>query len=68
MSEFKNRSGDSGLVWILFFVFLILKLTGSVEWSWWLVTSPLWVPVGLVLIIHACVFVYALIVIAFRGK
>lgn len=68
MGEFKNRSGDSGLVWILFFVFLILKLTGSVEWSWWLVTSPLWVPIIWVLFIHACIFVYALIVIAFKGK
>lgn len=28
---------------ILFLVFLVLKLTGVVAWSWWWVTAPLWV-------------------------
>lgn len=26
----------------LFIVFLILKLTNTIDWSWWWVTSPLW--------------------------
>lgn len=32
---------------VLFFVFLVLKLTGTgavAGWSWWLVTAPLWAP------------------------
>lgn len=33
--------GFSGL---LFIVFLVLKLTGSIAWSWWWVTAPLWAP------------------------
>ncbi len=24
-------------------VFLILKLTGVIAWSWWWITSPLWI-------------------------
>lgn len=28
---------------LLFIVFLILKLTGVITWSWWWVTCPLWV-------------------------
>lgn len=28
---------------ILFLVFLTLKLTGHIDWSWWWVTAPLWV-------------------------
>lgn len=32
---------------ILFVVFLILKLCGTIDWSWWWVTSPLWIPIGL---------------------
>jgi hypothetical protein len=28
----------------LFAVFLILKLTGVIAWSWWWVVSPLWIP------------------------
>lgn len=38
---------------MLFFVFLILKLTGAVEWSWWWVTSPLWMPLALVVVVIA---------------
>jgi hypothetical protein len=36
---------------ILFVVFLVLKLTETIDWSWWWVTAPLWIPVGLVLVI-----------------
>lgn len=28
---------------ILFIVFLVLKLTKTIDWSWWWVTSPLWI-------------------------
>jgi uncharacterized membrane protein len=28
-------------------IFLILKLTGNITWSWWWITSPLWIPVVL---------------------
>lgn len=31
----------------LFFVFLILKLAGKIDWSWWWVFSPFWIPVVL---------------------
>ena len=34
---------------LLFLVFLILKLAHVIEWSWWWVTSPLWLPVALIL-------------------
>ena len=27
---------------MLFIAFLVLKLTHVIEWSWWLVTMPLW--------------------------
>lgn len=28
----------------LFIVFLILKLVGVINWSWWWVTAPIWIP------------------------
>ena len=34
---------------ILFIVFLVLKLTNVINWSWWWVTAPLWIPVSIVL-------------------
>ena len=35
---------------ILFIVFLVLKLAGFVTWSWWWVTSPLWLPSAVIII------------------
>ena len=32
-----------GLDTILFVVFLILKLTGYIDWSWWWVLAPFWI-------------------------
>ena len=32
---------------VLFLIFLILKLTGNIDWSWWWVTSPVWIPIAL---------------------
>jgi hypothetical protein len=29
---------------ILFIVFLVLKLTDNIDWSWWWVFAPIWVP------------------------
>jgi hypothetical protein len=49
--------GGVGCFTILFFIFLTLKLTGYIDWSWWLVTAPLWgaclVGVGLVVLVAA---------------
>jgi hypothetical protein len=42
-----NTSNGLGLGTVLFIVFLILKLTGTIDWSWWWVTSPLWIPLAL---------------------
>ena len=39
----------------LFLVFLVLKLTHYIDWSWWWVTAPLWGPVALFLAILALV-------------
>ena len=39
-----NKSSQSGvsMVTLVFIIFLILKLTGNIDWSWWWVTAPLW--------------------------
>jgi len=38
---------------VLFLIFLVLKLTKTITWSWWWVTSPLWIPVafGILLVV-----------------
>ncbi len=44
-----STAGGTGLGFILFIVFLILKLTDQIDWSWWWITAPLWIPAALVL-------------------
>lgn len=34
-------------------VFITLKLTGFIDWSWWWVLAPFWVPVAAGLVISA---------------
>ena len=46
-----NTSNGLGLGTVLFMVFLVLKLTGNIDWSWWWVTSPLWIPLSLMVVI-----------------
>ena len=51
----KENLGTS-LVMVLFIVFLILKLTDQIDWSWWWVTAPLWIPLGIVLVVSIIAF------------
>jgi len=46
----ETNSGIS-LNMVLFLIFLVLKLTGHIDWSWWWVTSPLWIGIVLVVVI-----------------
>lgn len=43
-------SGGVSLGGVLFIVFLVLKLTGHIDWSWLWVTAPLWIPIGLFIV------------------
>lgn len=37
---------------LTFITFLVLKLTETVDWSWWVVTSPLWIFAALVVLMY----------------
>lgn len=37
-----SSSSSIGPGTLLFLVFLVLKLTHVISWSWWWVTAPLW--------------------------
>jgi phosphoglycerol transferase MdoB-like AlkP superfamily enzyme len=56
----KNSNSGLSLPGVLFIIFLILKLTGNIDWSWWWVTSPLWMPI---LVFIGLVFVFIGIVL-----
>ncbi len=47
----------------IFAIFLVLKLVGKIDWSWWWVTAPLWGPIALFLALSIIVVVFNTIVI-----
>lgn len=53
-----STRGGVGFGGLLTILFIALKLTGHINWSWWWVLSPLWIIAAIVLI----VFVIALII------
>ena len=36
---------------LLLAAFIVLKLTGVIDWSWWWVLSPLWIPIVFMLVV-----------------
>ena len=66
MSEEKvvvQSGGGIGLFGLTFIVFLVLKLTGTITWSWWWVTAPLWGPACLTIAILIFIGVLALVAV-----
>jgi len=54
MSESSSSSGSSGgigFLGLLTIVFIVLKLTHYIDWSWVWVLAPLWLGFSLVLVI-----------------
>ena len=60
-----TRSGGVSLPLVLFVVFLVLKLTNLINWSWWWVTAPLWIPTGLLVGIFS---IAAIVILLSGGK
>jgi hypothetical protein len=54
----KSSSSSSGIgvAGLLGVVFVTLKLTGYIDWSWWYVTMPFWLGIAIFLAIVAVVF------------
>lgn len=45
MENAKGKTSiEIGMPWILFLIFLVLKLTGHINWSWTWIFAPLWIP------------------------
>lgn len=60
MSTTTAQQGGISFFSLLTIVFITLKLTGVIAWSWWWVMAPLWLPVAIFLSIT----VFAVILIA----
>lgn len=51
--ESSSHSGGIGFCGLLTIVFIVLKLTGYITWSYWWVLAPMWIPVVIILVILA---------------
>ena len=68
MNNEKTTSGGIGFGSALLLTFIILKLVGVINWSWWWVLSPIWIPVALLLAVSILLFVVYRIIKYFRLK
>ncbi len=59
--------GNLSLSTILFIVFLVLKLTGYITWSWWWITAPLWAGPALFFGIIAIALCLGLVAVVLYG-
>ena len=55
-----------GFMGLLALIFMTLKLTGVITWSWWLVWLPLYGEAAVALVLMLLIFLVALIVAAFE--
>lgn len=51
MANDVKASGGIGFGGLLTIVFIVLKLTKVIDWSWWWVLSPIWIPTALVVVL-----------------
>ena len=55
-----------GVAWALTLIFIVLKLTGYIDWSWVFVLAPLWL--GLVLVVLLLLLLASVGKISIRKK
>ncbi len=61
MSNNSNSRSGIGFIGLLTVLFIGLKLTGFITWSWWWVLAPLWMAWALCIVFLAIVFLIALL-------
>lgn len=64
MSSEKTKGTGVGIGGLIFIVFLVLKLCeiGQVShWSWWWVTSPLWLPFAILFAVFGIIAIFGII-------
>ena len=59
-SNVSSTSGGIGFFGLLGIAFIVLKLTGYINWSWWIVLSPIWgsILVGLLIFLVIMFIIY----------
>jgi phosphoglycerol transferase MdoB-like AlkP superfamily enzyme len=56
-----TKRGGIGVIGLLGVAFIILKLCAVINWSWWWVLAPFWIPLAIVLFVFLLAFLMAII-------
>ena len=62
MSSNSKSSNSISFCGLLAIVFIVLKLCSVIDWSWWWVLAPLWIPIAFCL----AALILLLLVYAFK--
>lgn len=62
MADTKVASGGVSLATVLVAIFVTLKLTHVIDWSWWWVFSPWWIGLAVIISIAVIVLLVAIII------
>ena len=54
MANGNSSRGGVGFLTLLGLLFIALKLTGFVDWAWWVVLAPIWAQLALVVVFAVC--------------
>lgn len=57
MSSSTQQSGGIGCFTVLGIIFIVLKLVGTIDWSWWWVLAPFWGPLALSLAVMLVAYI-----------
>ena len=55
-----------GFLGVLFIVFLVLKLTNQIDWSWWWVTCPFWGPTAIGVVVWICLVLWSRVFVWYK--
>lgn len=59
MSSQQTNNGSIGFFGLLGIIFIVLKLIGTIDWSWYWVLSPLHLPFSIIMTIGGVIFTFS---------
>lgn len=62
MKDVRIKIEFGSFLTLLTLVFVTAKLFKAIDWSWWWVFSPIWIPIGLIIVFFAIMLIIAGIV------
>ena len=56
-----DQTGGIGFFGLLTIAFIVLKLCRVIDWSWWWILSPIWIPILFALVSVFILLIYMII-------